>query len=190
MGDVIELQDRQLIENNELIADLCRFRENLLTEKFIRRKYRLDNATWERLGSDEGNALVEKVEEESLRRVRDGSAKREKSQQLITKAPNILDSIASDVTASPRHRVDAIKTLDTFAANGPEGVPPADRFQITIVLSADGSGSEPAALHFNKRITPLAPGEVDIDDITPNDNTGVIAALAAKKTDDGNGNAL
>jgi hypothetical protein len=99
-----------------------------------------------------------------------------------------LDSIASDVSASPRHRVDAIKTLDGMAAVGPAGVPAADRFIINIVLNSDGSGSEPAALHFNKSIRPLSPGEVDPDDIGPDTDTGVIAAITAKEpTENGGG---
>jgi hypothetical protein len=171
-------------DNHEFVVDLCRFRENLLTEKFIRRKYRLDNATWERLGSDEGNTLVEKIEEESIRRVRDGSAKREKSQQLITKAPGILDSIATDSNASPRHRVDAIKTLDSFCANGPGDTAQArTRFVIRIDLTAGGGDT----LTFDKSVT------INADDVDPND-TGtapMIAAITTKKsTDGGNGNAI
>ena len=53
MGEVVDLKLASLVDDQELIVDLCRFRENLLTEKFIRRKHRLDNTTWERLGSDE-----------------------------------------------------------------------------------------------------------------------------------------
>ena len=101
-----------------------------------------------------------------------------------------MDSIASDVSASPRHRVDAIKTLDGMAAVGPAGVPAADRFIINIVLNSDGSVSEPAALHFNKSIRPLEPGEIDPDDSGPDVDTSVVAAITAKKEDDGSGNAL
>ena len=165
MADIVQLKPVDLIENQELIADLCRFRENLLTEKFIRRKYRLDNATWERLGSDEGDALVEKIEAESLRRVRDGSAKREKSQALIVKGPAILDSIASDVSASPRHRVDALKVLDDFAATGPAAAAAQDRFVITINLNGDVE-------HFDKSIS------ISADDTPP------VAITAAKPKDD------
>ena len=190
MGDVIELQDRQLIENQELIADLCRFRENLLTEKFIRRKYRLDNATWERLGSDEGNALVEKVEEESARRIRDGSAKREKAQKLVVAAPDVLSGILLDNSANARHRIDSCKVLNDFC-NGPgDTAPAADRFIISIVLNADNSGSEPATLTFNKSIRPLEPGEVDPDDSGPDIDTSVVAAIASKKTESGGDNTL
>jgi hypothetical protein len=166
----------------ELIVDCVRFAEGLLDERAIRKKYRFDDSAWEALGSND--ELVEKIEAEKLRRIRDGSAKREKSQQLITKAPSILDSIMSDSSASPRHRVDAIRTLDGFAANGPAGTPAADRdrFQITINLGAD-------TLKFDRSI------EVNPHDVDPNDvdtaPQGVIAAIANKRKDDsGNGNAL
>src|SRR6478752_7682595 len=118
------------IDTDELIGDCVRFAEGLLTEAAVRKKYRFDDDAWEALGSND--ELVEKIEAEKLRRIRDGSAKREKSQLLITKAPSILNDIMSDASASPRHRVDAIRTLDGFAANGPAGTPAADRFQITI----------------------------------------------------------
>jgi hypothetical protein len=63
-----------------------------------------------------------------------------------------------DAGASPRHRVDASKALDAFAANGPEVRPASDRFQITINLGAD-------VLHFDKSIA------VDANDVDPNDTT-------------------
>ena len=78
----------------------------------------------------------------------DGSSKREKAQLLVVKGPAILDGIASDASASPRHRIDAIRTLDTFAANGPGAAAPAgDRFLIQINLGSD-------TLTFNKSIKP------------------------------------
>jgi hypothetical protein len=116
VDEIIDLKLTSLVDNQEFIGDMCRFQEGITTEKALRKKYRLfDEAAWEKLNDDE---LVRAIEAESVRRIRDGSAKREKSQQLITKAPNILDSIATDPNASPRHRVDAIKVLDDFAANG------------------------------------------------------------------------
>ena len=132
MGEIVDLHPAHLEDNAEFIADLCRNAENLLTEAAVKKKYRFTDAVWEKLGDDD--ALVEKIEAEKIRRMRDGSSKREKSQMLITKAPAILDGIMSDASASPRHRVDAIKTLDGFAANGPEGAPAADRFVIQINL--------------------------------------------------------
>ena len=62
MGEVIELQGQleQLTDNQEFISDLCRFAENLLTEKQVKKKYRLPESAWEALGSND--SLVEKIE--------------------------------------------------------------------------------------------------------------------------------
>ena len=53
MGDVIDLHGQTShLEDDvspELVADLVRSAEGLLTEKFIRRKYRFDESTWESL---------------------------------------------------------------------------------------------------------------------------------------------
>jgi hypothetical protein len=159
MGDVVSfsiLLDSDL--GRQLTVDLARFRENLLDEKTIRKKYRLANDVWEKLADDD--ELIRKVEEESVRRIRDGSSKREKSQQLIMKAPNILDSIMSGGSdVSPRHKIDAIRTLDGMAANGPTTTPAADRFIISIVLNSD-DGSAPHTLHFDKSRTP-DPHDID-----------------------------
>jgi hypothetical protein len=97
----------------ELIVDLARFSEGVLTEKQVRKRHRLPDATWKSMGDDD--LLVEKIEAEKIRRIRDGSSKREKAQLHVTKAPDILDNIMSDTSASPRHRVDAIKVLDGLA---------------------------------------------------------------------------
>jgi hypothetical protein len=182
VGDVVNfpvLLDSDL--GRELIVDCVRFAEGLLDERAIRKKYRFDESAWEALGSND--ALIEAVEAEKVRRIRDGSTKREKAQQLVVQAPGVLGGIMLDASASPRHRVDAIKTLDTFAANGPGAAAPAsDRFQITINLGAD-------VLHFDKSIAP-DPNDVDPfndTDTTPRD---VIAAIAAKKRDGGNGEPI
>jgi hypothetical protein len=124
-----------LIKDDAFITDFARFSEGILDEKFLRRKYRLAEVDWIRLGADD--QLVEAIELEKIRRIRNGAAKREKAQQLVVKGPEILSGIARDSTASARHRVDAIRTLDSMSDTGPEAAPPMDRFQITIVLSAD-----------------------------------------------------
>jgi hypothetical protein len=174
MSDVVNFQislDTDL--GRELIVDCVRFAEGILDERQVRKKYRFDDNAWEALGGND--ELVEKIEAEKLRRIRDGSAKREKSQLLITKAPGILDGIMSDASASPRHRVDAIRTLDGFAANGPAGAPAADRFQITINLGSD-------VLKFDRSI------EVTPNDVDPNDvdtaPQGLLPVIATKKKDD------
>src|SRR5262249_25823165 len=81
--------------------------------------------------------LVERIEEEKLQRIRNGSAKREKAQRLVTKAPDILDGIMTNPRASHRHVVDAIKTLDDLAANGPKDAPEQDRVTVVIRLRKD-----------------------------------------------------
>jgi hypothetical protein len=170
MGDVISFPiplDSDL--GRELIVDLCRFKESVLDEKFIRRKYRLTDAAWQAMGADD--ALVEKIEAESIRRVRDGSSKREKAQKHVVRAPDVLSSIMDNPATPARNRVDAVKTLDSLAANGPQGVPPADRFVITIVLNSDDGGAN-VIEHYDKSIK-----------IDPND-TPAIPAIAEKKNED------
>jgi hypothetical protein len=173
MGEVIDLQGQpNYLENDELIADLCRFAEGILTEGQVKKKHRFNAAFWKRLGKDD--ALVEKIEAEKIRRIRDGSSKREKSQLHVTKAPDVLESILSDPNANARHRIQSAEVLDRFAANGPGAAPPADRFQITIVLSADGKGSDADVIHFDKSIA-----------VDPNDSPqDAAAAIEVKKKDD------
>jgi hypothetical protein len=90
----------------------------------------------------------------------------------------------SDV--SPRHKIDAIRTLDGMAANGPAGVPAADRFQITINLGD-------TSLKFDKSVKP-DPFDIDpfndVDDDTNIATPWGLIATAKKQSDDGNGNAL
>jgi hypothetical protein len=78
-------------------------------------------------------------------------------QQHIVKGPDILNDIMSDAKASPKHKVDAIKTLDALAANGPQAAAEQDRVIVTINL---GGGD---VLRFDKSIRP-----------TPGDDTKVI----------------
>jgi hypothetical protein len=164
----------------ELIGDCVRFAEGLLTEAAIRKKYRFDDDAWEALGSND--ELIEKIEAEKLRRIRDGSSKREKAQLLVVKAPDIVAKIMNDDSANARHRIDSAKVLNDFASNGPgQNAPASDRFVITINLGAD---------HVERYSKSL---KSDVNDVDPfNDVDGdVIAAIANKrKDDDGNGNAL
>ena len=183
MGDVVNFPiaiDSDL--GRQLVVDCARFREGLLEEKAIRKKYRFDEAAWEALGNDE---MVRAVEEESVRRIRDGSSKREKAQKLIVRAPDVLGKIMDDDSQSARHRIDSCKVLNDFASNGPGDTAPAsDRFIIQINLGSD-------VLKFDKSIRPLEPGEIDPDDSSPDVDAGVVAVIATKKSQDGgNGNAL
>jgi hypothetical protein len=174
---------RSLLKNDAFIADMARFSESILDEKTIRKRYGFTDTTWETLGADD--ALVEAIEAEKVRRVRNGSAKRERAQQLVVKAPDVLGTIMLDASASPKHRIDSAKVLDTFADNGPQAAPTGDRFSIVINLGAD------TRLKFNKSIKP-DPNDVEvIEPINDTDTTpqGLLAVIAAnKRGDDSGGN--
>ena len=181
MGDAINLTD-----NLELITDCCRYSEGLLSEAAVRKKYRFDEATWKRLGEDEG--FIEAIELEKTRRVRSGAAKREKAQALVVQACDVLGEIMRDADASPKHRIDASKALDAFADNGPERAPASDeRFTISIILSADEK------LVVDKKRGKIDPHDAEIIDHDDHDDdtTPLLAAIAAnKRTDDGNGDPI
>jgi hypothetical protein len=178
MGDVVKFPSA-LIDDHGFIVDMARFADGLLTQAQIKKKYRFDAATWEKLGSDD--ALVEKIEEEKARRIRDGSTKRERAQVEVIDAGPILGKIMRDPNANEKHRIDSIKTLDQLAATGPESVPAADRFIISINISGDGSNTD--VLHFNKSRT------IDPNDVDPNEQE-LIPFASFKGEDGGNGEPL
>jgi hypothetical protein len=132
-------------ENDALVTDLARYAEGICTEAAVRRKYKdlLDNEAWTMLGQDD--LLVEMIEAEKIRRVRNGSAKREKAQLHIVRGPDVLAAIMDDPRANHRHKVDAIKTLDAIADPGPEAATEQEKIVIRIDLGADlrAAGKEP-----------------------------------------------
>jgi|SRR5215813_7769811 len=174
MGDVVKFPSA-LVDDPEFVTEMARFADGLRTEAQIKKKYRFDAATWNRLGEDD--ALVEKIEAEKQRRIRDGSTKRERAQVEVIDAAPILGGIMRDPNANERHRIDSIKALDALAANGPESAAVAEsRFVIQINLGSDVDGRE-VVERYSKSI------KIDANDIDPND----IAAITAKKTDGENG---
>jgi hypothetical protein len=153
----------QLLKDSSFIADLARFHESLLSEQFVRKKYGgLSEATWTQLG--ESDELVHAIELESIRRRSSGASKREKAQQHIVAAPDVLNGIMNDERASPRHRVDAIRTLDSMSATGPDAVPAADRFVICINI-----GNE--KLVFGENVTPHGKKTIDHVDVVEHNTT-------------------
>jgi hypothetical protein len=158
-----------LIENDpEFLVDMARVADGCLTPAQAKRKWRhISEDTWQRLGTDDD--LVERIEAEKIRRIRDGSTKRERAQQAVIEAPGVLGGIMLDGNASPRHRVDAAKALDGLAANGPQNVPMGERFTITINLGTDVE-------HFSKSIA-----------IDPNDTAPAPLIETGAKDEDGNG---
>jgi hypothetical protein len=159
-----------LLTNYEFLSDCCRFAEGILSEQAVRKKYHFFNdKIWKDLGAND--ALVEKIEAEKVRRIRDGSAKREKAQQLVVSAPDVLNTIMTDPKTSPKHKIDSAKVLDAFAANGPTTAPELDRFSIVINLGNDYK------LRFDKSI---APNPHDGGEIIDGTAQGVTAAIEDK----------
>src|SRR5215813_10928448 len=165
-----------LRENHELVEDLARYADGILTEKQVRQRWHLANdEVWTSLGTDE--SFVERVELEKTRRIRSGATKRELAQLRVVRAPEVLDQILSNERASPRHRIDAAKALDDLAGFAPQrpGVE-QDRVVIHIDLSADvrakGLESDPAdVLHIEATVRPnLNPDDAKIIDGLPRDH--------------------
>jgi hypothetical protein len=125
-----------IMENEELVTDLCRYQEGVLTEQQVRRKWPL--ATEEAWVALDDDAFVKRVELERVRRIRSGAAKRELAQLHIVKAPDVLNGILMDPRASAKHRIDSAKALDDLAGFIPQrpGIE-QDRVVIRIDLSGD-----------------------------------------------------
>jgi len=148
-----------LHDNVEFVTDMARFSEGIATQAAVRRKHHFDEATWERLASDE--QLIERIEAEKLRRVRDGSFKREKAQAHVVAAPDVLNGIMIDPKQSAKHRIDSAKALDAIADPGPQRTAAdMDRVHIVIDLGAD------QRLVFDKPIRP-GPDDDKVIDAVP-----------------------
>ena len=146
-------------ENDELVSDLARFSEGILTEKQVRKKWHLlDESAWVAIGEDD--LMVEMVEAEQVRRIRNGAAKREKAQNFVTSAPDVLNGIMSDPKASARHRIDSAKALDDLAGFAPDRpAVDSERIIIHIDMGADtrakGLASDPAdVVHIEATVEP------------------------------------
>jgi len=176
MGDVVKFPGA-LIDDHGFIVDMARFADGLLTEAQIKKKYRFDAKTWNQLGKDD--ALVEKIEAEKQRRVRDGSTKRERAQVEVLDAAPILGGIMRNPNANERHRIDSIKALDALAQNGPESVPAADRILIRIDLGGD------VVERYNKSRA-IDPNDTDPDD-TDSTAQKLVPFASFKKEDGGDG---
>jgi hypothetical protein len=157
------------IEDDELIA---RFADGTLSESDVKSRHHLSDDAWAAMG--ENDKLVELVEACKLRRLRNGSTKRERAQLEIVDGPPILGKIMRDPNANDRHRIDSVKTLDALANTGAEAAAAGVRFEITINL-----GNE--SLHFNKSIAP-DPNDIDPENPDPAD---AIAAITRNKLKDG-----
>jgi hypothetical protein len=172
MGEVVSFPTA-LIDDADFVLALARYADGLLTEAAIKKKYRFDDETWNRLGENE--ALIAKIEALKEQRIRSGATAREKAQSIFTRAPDVLAAVMDDPSQSARHRIDAAREIRAVSANGPEAAPAADRFIIEINLGGD-------VLKFDKSIA------IDANDVDPNDtNTTMLPIIAANKRDGGDG---
>jgi hypothetical protein len=130
MGDAIPTG---LLEDSDFVVMLVRFSEGLVPEAAVRKKYRLDDATWDRLGADD--ALVERIEAEKAKRIRDGSSARERAQKHFAQAPDVLGTIMNDPRAPARNRIESAKELRVVADNGPQVAPAASMEKFSIVIN-------------------------------------------------------
>jgi hypothetical protein len=167
-----------LADDPELIEDLARFSEGVLSEKEVRKRHRLTESSW--IAMSEDDDLVRKIDDRKLRRIRDGSCKRELAQKHVTRGPAVLASIMDDATTHAKHKIDSIKALDALATPpGQAAGGDTSRFVIQIDLSADGSN---VVEQYNK------PYKVGVEDDPSNIDTAALAAIAAKRNkDDGSG---
>ena len=170
-----------LIEDHEFVLAMARYSEGLegYSEQEVRRRWNFSQAEWTALGSDD--RLVERIQETKAARVRSGAAKRERAQQHVVAAVDVVNGIVADPKANARHRIDGAKLLDAFAGFPSETTADEDRVIVTINLGSD-------VLHFNKSVRP-DPNGGEIIDATPQELLPIIAANK-RTTDGGNGNAL
>ena len=148
MGAAVELRDHLMPLDSErgleLITDLARYAEGLVDEAAVKKIYRFSDEDWDRMGSND--ELVEKIQAEKTRRIRNGSSARERAQTLFAEAPAVLGTILHGDDVSPRHKIESARELRAIAANGPEATAPETRF----IISIDLGGGE--VLRFNKSI--------------------------------------
>ena len=151
----------------------------MLSEQDVKKKHHFDDATWEQLGNND--ALIEAIEPEKIRRIRNGSTARERRKYCLRK--RLTCSVISCTMTAFRHDTRSTKQHSAIAANGPEATPATDRFQIIINLGAD------VVERYDKSIA-VNPNDVDpFNDVgaTPQ---GLLTVIAAKKKDDDSGGPL
>src|SRR5262245_5597251 len=125
-----------LRENHELLTDLARYAEDILSDHDIKKKYHFDNATWTRLCTDE--RFIEKIEAEKIRRTRSGITARERAQVLFAAAPMTLGAILNNDKTPVRNRIEAAREIRAVAATGADAIATSEeRFVIRIDLGQD-----------------------------------------------------
>ena len=114
--------------------DVCRHLDELISAEALRSKYGLlDDGAWAGLAANE--PLQRAIAATKERRIRSGEAAREKAAHLFLAAPNILNEIMNDNSASSRHRIEAIREMRQVAAVGPTDAQAAEKERFVINIS-------------------------------------------------------
>src|SRR6516165_8256749 len=126
-----------LIDNDEFILTMARYSEGLsgYAEKDVRRRWKFTDAEWTALGSND--RLVERIQETKMARVKSGAAKRERAQQHVVAAVDVVNGIVTDQKANARHRIDGAKLLESMAGFSPENTADEEKVFVTINLNGD-----------------------------------------------------
>src|SRR5262249_48001894 len=98
------------------------------------------------------------------RRIRSGATKRELAQAAIIRGPATLAAIMDSPTANDRHKVDAVKALNSLADPGPQAAAEQDRIFIRIDLSAGSDVKDPKdVLEIEAVARPSTPKQIEDD---------------------------
>jgi hypothetical protein len=115
------------------------------------------------MGSDDD--LVRKIDDRRIRRIRDGSMKRELALLHVVRGPAVLANILDDPSTHAKHKIDSIKCLDQLAGNGPQAAGDSSRFVIQISLGADADGREIIETYDKPRAIGVSDDNTTIDNI-------------------------
>jgi hypothetical protein len=145
-GGTVVLRGRTVNVDSDVgqafVLDICRHLDELLSADQLRSKYGLsDDGAW--AGLAENEPLQRAIAAAKTRRIHDGSAAREKAQHLFLSAPDVLGTIVNDTSASPRHRIEAVRELRQVAAVGPtDAQKTTEKFVINISFGSNKLSKE------------------------------------------------
>ena len=111
MGDIVNLHGRSSpLEDDELVENLARFADNTLSAAAVKSRHCLTEEEWAALGTND--ALVRRIEDRKLQRIRGGQTKRERAQIEVADAAPILGKLMRSPDTNARHVIDSVKVLE------------------------------------------------------------------------------
>jgi hypothetical protein len=170
-----------LIDNDEFILAMTRYSEGLqgYSEPEVRRRWgNLSEKDWTASGADD--RLVERIQETKMARVKSGAAKRERAQQHVVAAVDVVNGIVTDQKANARHRLDGAKLLNAFSGFTADTPTDEEHVIVTINLGSD-------VLRFGGPVRPSPAGGKIIDN-TPDPIPGFM--IPPNKDGSGGNNPL